>query len=228
MCVWLDTGEGVGLAAQLLGPGCMYMSAGVSTLDSASTTVCRVLSISPLGLCIRCLIAIICVFLDFNCVPPSVTHHMLSHLLLSCACRCMMQSIWTPMLSCVSCGLKSCPCSSTHHMPLLYNSPCLQVYDAIDLDPYGTPAHLLDSAVQSVAEGGLLAVTATDMAVLCGNSGEVCWTKYGSYPLHRPYCHEGAVRILLACLEAHANRHKRYIQPLLSVHMDFYVRVSLG
>lgn len=113
-------------------------------------------------------------------------------------------------------------------MPLLYNSPCLQVYDAIDLDPYGTPAHLLDSAVQSVAEGGLLAVTATDMAVLCGNSGEVCWTKYGSYPLHRPYCHEGAVRILLACLEAHANRHKRYIQPLLSVHMDFYVRVSLG
>ena len=53
----------------------------------------------------------------------------------------------------------------------------------------------------------------------------MCWTKYGSYPLHRPYCHEGAVRILLACLEAHANRHKRYIKPLLAVHMDFYVRV---
>jgi len=48
-----------------------------------------------------------------------------------------------------------------------------QTYDAIDLDPYGTPAHLLDSALQAVAEGGLLAVTATDMAVLCGNSGEV-------------------------------------------------------
>lgn len=80
--------------------------------------------------------------------------------------------------------------------------------------------------MQSVAEGGLLAITATDMAVLCGNSGEVCWTKYGSYPLHRPYCHEGAVRILLACLEGHANRYKRFIQPLLSVHMDFYIRVS--
>jgi tRNA (guanine26-N2/guanine27-N2)-dimethyltransferase len=49
----------------------------------------------------------------------------------------------------------------------------LQAYDAIDLDPYGTPAHFLDSALQAVAEGGLLAVTATDMAVLCGNSGEV-------------------------------------------------------
>jgi hypothetical protein len=54
---------------------------------------------------------------------------------------------------------------------------------------------------------------------------QVCWTKYGSYPIHRPYCHEAAVRILLACLESHANRYKRYIVPLLSVHMDFYIRV---
>lgn len=49
----------------------------------------------------------------------------------------------------------------------------IQVYHAIDLDPYGTPVQFLDSAVQAVSEGGLLAVTATDMAVLCGNSGEV-------------------------------------------------------
>ena len=34
----------------------------------------------------------------------------------------------------------------------------------MDLDPYGTPAQLLDSAVQAVSEGGLLLVTATDMA----------------------------------------------------------------
>eukprot|EP00878_Enallax_costatus_P040089 GHUV01046073.1.p1 GENE.GHUV01046073.1~~GHUV01046073.1.p1 ORF type:complete len:436 (+),score=123.03 GHUV01046073.1:390-1697(+) len=106
---------------------------------------------------------------------------------------------------------------------LMLQSP--GVYDAIDLDPYGTPVQFLDSAVQAVSEGGLLAVTATDMAVLCGNSGEVCWTKYRSYPIHRPYCHEAAVRILLACLESHANRYKRYIQPLLAVHMDFYIRV---
>ena len=41
-------------------------------------------------------------------------------------------------------------------------------YDAVDLDPYGTPAMLLDSAVQCVGEGGLLLVTATDMANLAG------------------------------------------------------------
>lgn len=37
-------------------------------------------------------------------------------------------------------------------------------YDAVDIDPYGSPSHLLDSAVQACSEGGLLLVTATDMA----------------------------------------------------------------
>ena len=50
--------------------------------------------------------------------------------------------------------------------------------------------------------------------MLCGNNGEACWSKYGCYPLHRPYCHEMALRILLASLEAHANRHKRHIVPV--------------
>jgi tRNA (guanine26-N2/guanine27-N2)-dimethyltransferase len=67
--------------------------------------------------------------------------------------------------------------------------------------------------------------TATDMAVLCGNNGEVCYSKYGAYPLRGKYCHEMALRILLASIESHANRYKRYIVPVLSLSVDFYVRV---
>ncbi|KAK6128605.1 hypothetical protein DH2020_037648 [Rehmannia glutinosa] len=48
--------------------------------------------------------------------------------------------------------------------------------DMVDLDPYGSPSVFLDSAVQSVVDGGILMCTATDMAVLCGNSGEVCYS----------------------------------------------------
>jgi tRNA (guanine26-N2/guanine27-N2)-dimethyltransferase len=48
----------------------------------------------------------------------------------------------------------------------------------VDLDPYGSPSVFLDSAVQSISEGGLMMCTATDMAVLCGNNGEVCYSKY--------------------------------------------------
>ncbi|KAF5735612.1 hypothetical protein HS088_TW15G01121 [Tripterygium wilfordii] len=98
-------------------------------------------------------------------------------------------------------------------------------FDVVDLDPYGSPSVFLDSAVQSVVDGGLLMCTATDMAVLCGGNGEVCYSKYGSYALRGKYCHEMALRILLASIESHANRYKRYIVPVLSVAMDFYVRV---
>ncbi|XP_057769846.1 tRNA (guanine(26)-N(2))-dimethyltransferase 2-like isoform X2 [Salvia miltiorrhiza] len=98
-------------------------------------------------------------------------------------------------------------------------------FDVVDLDPYGSPSVFLDSAVQSVVDGGILMCTATDMAVLCGSNGEVCYTKYGAYALKGKYCHEMALRILLACIESHANRYKRYIVPVLSVKMDFYVRV---
>jgi tRNA (guanine26-N2/guanine27-N2)-dimethyltransferase len=41
-------------------------------------------------------------------------------------------------------------------------------FDCIDLDPYGTPAPFLDSAIKSIKSGGLMCVTATDAAVLCG------------------------------------------------------------
>ena len=60
----------------------------------------------------------------------------------------------------------------------------------IDLDPYGSPAPFLDSAIQSISDGGLLMVTCTDMAVLCGNHGETCHAKYGSFPLKGKFCHE--------------------------------------
>nr|GEV79919.1 tRNA (guanine(26)-N(2))-dimethyltransferase [Tanacetum cinerariifolium] len=40
-------------------------------------------------------------------------------------------------------------------------------------DPYGLPSVFLDSAIQSVTDGGMLMCTATDMAVLYGGDGEV-------------------------------------------------------
>lgn len=98
-------------------------------------------------------------------------------------------------------------------------------YTAIDLDPYGTPSQFLDSAVRSVEDGGLLLITATDMAILCGNTPETCYYKYGSVSLRTRACHEQAIRILLRCIESHANRYGRYITPLLSVSVDFYIRV---
>uniref|UniRef100_A0A452SBX1 tRNA (guanine(26)-N(2))-dimethyltransferase n=1 Tax=Ursus americanus TaxID=9643 RepID=A0A452SBX1_URSAM len=98
-------------------------------------------------------------------------------------------------------------------------------FDVIDLDPYGSPAPFLDAAVQAVSEGGLLCVTCTDMAVLAGNSGETCYSKYGAMALKSRACHEMALRIVLHSLDLRANCYQRFVVPLLSVSADFYVRV---
>ena len=98
-------------------------------------------------------------------------------------------------------------------------------FDIVDLDPYGAPVQLLDSAMECVSEGGLLLCTATDMASLCGNNSEACFAKYGIFPMHKSYCHEQAIRIVLGAVSNAAARYKRYIVPVLSLSIDFYVRV---
>ena len=55
-------------------------------------------------------------------------------------------------------------------------------FDVVDLDPYGTAAPFLDVGVQAVRDGGLLAVTCTDMAILAGNHAETCYAKYAREP----------------------------------------------
>lgn len=98
-------------------------------------------------------------------------------------------------------------------------------FDVIDLDPYGSPSPFIDAAVQAVSEGGLLCITCTDMAVMAGNSGETCYSKYGSVSIKSKFCHEMALRIILHSLDQRAGVYQRYIEPLLSVSVDFYIRV---
>ncbi|KAG5484359.1 hypothetical protein LSCM4_07926 [Leishmania orientalis] len=104
--------------------------------------------------------------------------------------------------------------------------PLLQqeLMDVVDLDPYGSASPFLDGAFRCIKEGGLMLVTSTDSAILCGNFADTAHAKYSSIPYKAPHCHEAAVRTLLACIERVANKHKKYIVPLLSLHIDFYVR----
>ena len=105
------------------------------------------------------------------------------------------------------------------------NSGSSDPFDVIDLDPYGTAAPFLDSAVRSVADGGLLCVTCTDMAVLSGNFPEKCFSLYGTVGLRAKYLHEASLRTLLHSIDSAANKHKRHIVPWLSLSVDFYIRV---
>ncbi|PPQ98817.1 hypothetical protein CVT24_003371 [Panaeolus cyanescens] len=76
--------------------------------------------------------------------------------------------------------------------------------DVVDLDPYGTAAPFIDASVQVP---GLF------------------FSNYGGLPVKAEYCHEAALRLLLHTLTTSASRYGRYIEPLLCLSIDFYIRV---
>ena len=98
-------------------------------------------------------------------------------------------------------------------------------FDVVDLDPYGSAVPFLESAICAVSDGGVLAVTCTDLAVLCGNHPEICFARYGASPLKGPLAHECAIRTVLGAIQLAANKHSRSVVPLVCVFIDFYVRL---
>ncbi|MCW4047720.1 MAG: tRNA (guanine(10)-N(2))-dimethyltransferase [Candidatus Bathyarchaeota archaeon] len=100
-----------------------------------------------------------------------------------------------------------------------------QRFDAVDVDPFGSPVPYLDSAVRALRNHGILAATATDMAPLCGVHPKACIRKYGGKPLRTEYCHELAVRLLAGCVVATAARQDMGTRILFSHSADHYIRI---
>jgi tRNA (guanine26-N2/guanine27-N2)-dimethyltransferase len=100
-------------------------------------------------------------------------------------------------------------------------------FDVIDIDPFGSPAPYLDAAFRATRDGGLLALTATDMAPLCGVHPKACVRKYGGKPLRTEYCHEIALRLVVGSAAALAAKHEVGIIPVFSHSTDHYVRVYM-
>jgi len=98
-------------------------------------------------------------------------------------------------------------------------------FDVVDVDPFGSPVPYLDSAIRALRNNGLLAVTATDLAPLCGVHSKACVRKYGGKPLHTEYCHELAVRLLAGCIATLAAKHDIGIRVVFSHCTDHYIRV---
>ncbi len=98
-------------------------------------------------------------------------------------------------------------------------------FDAVDVDPFGSPICFLDAAVRNVSHKGILSCTATDTAALCGVFPKVCYRRYSAWPLHGPTMHEIGLRILLGALCRHAAAYDRGIEPLLCHTTDHYFRI---
>jgi tRNA (guanine26-N2/guanine27-N2)-dimethyltransferase len=98
-------------------------------------------------------------------------------------------------------------------------------FDFVDIDPFGTPAPYLSAAVQSISpKGGLLAVTATDMPVLCGVYPKIALRRYGGFSARAPFTHEIAIRLLNGFIYSVAGSNECSIEPLAVLSTDHYVR----
>ncbi|KAG7911355.1 hypothetical protein KL906_000676 [Ogataea polymorpha] len=101
-------------------------------------------------------------------------------------------------------------------------------FHVVDLDPYGTAAPFVDSALNSLKDGGLLLVTCTDLGVLAGAGyPEKCFALYGGSPLHGDVTHESALRLVLHMISTTAAKYKKWIEPQLCLSIDFYVRLFI-
>ncbi len=101
--------------------------------------------------------------------------------------------------------------------------------DIIDIDPFGPFIPFLDSALRVVnRRKGLLCLTATDTAPLCGVTAKTCIRRYDAKPLRTSFAKEVGLRILIAVCARATAKYDFAIRPLLCYNHRHYFRLYLA
>ena len=101
-----------------------------------------------------------------------------------------------------------------------------RTFNLIDLDPFGSPNPYLDSAIRScITKDGIIAMTATDTAVLYGSYRKACIRNYDAIPLAGDK--ELAVRLLIGYAIRVAGKYDIALKPIFSHFTDHYIRTFL-
>ncbi|MCK8519328.1 tRNA (guanine(10)-N(2))-dimethyltransferase [Methanoculleus sp. 7T] len=98
-------------------------------------------------------------------------------------------------------------------------------FDAVDLDPFGTPAPFVDSAARSA--GSYLFVTATDTAPLCGAHLKAGMRRYFSRPRNTEYHAEVGLRTLLGFVVREVIKYDRGVEPIFCYAHEHFHRLHL-
>ncbi len=98
-------------------------------------------------------------------------------------------------------------------------------FDAVDLDPFGTPAMIVDAAVRGTRR--FLFVTATDTAPLCGAHMKAGKRRYFAQPMNTEYHGEVGLRILLGFVVRETIKYDRGIEPIFCYAREHFVRLHL-
>jgi tRNA (guanine26-N2/guanine27-N2)-dimethyltransferase len=108
-----------------------------------------------------------------------------------------------------------------------HDSKTYERFSIVDLDPFGSPSAYIDCLLRSVIKGGMISITATDTAVLCGVHPQVCMRKYYGKPLNNHYARETALRLIISLTALIAARLDLVVHPIF-VHANLhYLRAYL-
>lgn len=100
-------------------------------------------------------------------------------------------------------------------------------FGIVDLDPFGSPSQYIDCVLRAVLDRGLISITATDTAVLCGVYRDVCFRKYYGRPINNHYANETALRLMTSLIALTASRLDLAIHPLFAHANLHYLRVYI-
>ena len=122
----------------------------------------------------------------------------------------------------IKCEVETSKCDANR---LLHN--LRRKFTVIDVDPYGPPNPFLASSVLSLKRRGILAVTSTDTAPLCGSVPRACLRKYGALPHMTEYYGEESVRILAKKVIEVGAQFGVALTPIFSYFLGSYAKVFL-
>jgi tRNA (guanine26-N2/guanine27-N2)-dimethyltransferase len=98
-------------------------------------------------------------------------------------------------------------------------------YDFIEIDPFGSPVPFLDVAFQRIKHNGVVSVTATDTAALCGTYPKTTFRRYGVKVEKTLWFEELGLRNLIAYCQRQAAKYELVATPILSYSKDHYYKI---
>lgn len=116
--------------------------------------------------------------------------------------------------------LKNVTASNLEYNVLLSDSG----FEWIDIDPFGSPVKFIDLAVRRASRNGIISITATDTAPLCGTKIDTCQRRYLATPLNDWACHEFGLRILVGNTVRRAAVFDYGLEPVLAYYHGHYFR----
>ncbi|UCE13319.1 MAG: hypothetical protein JSV04_14180 [Candidatus Heimdallarchaeota archaeon] len=105
-----------------------------------------------------------------------------------------------------------------------------EIFDFVDIDPYGTPIPFVHNSIRLVNLHGLLAFTATDLASLVGLYPKALYAKYGvsQFDSGIGNIHEIAARVLITGIQHVGLTLGQSLIPIVTFYHRHYIRCFLS